>query len=161
MTEILWQDKGQQYVEKRWIRNRVFSEIDGEISDFLPALVKEKLIQLRDPKPVPNPKPRGYNESKMRNYHQITGHDTKSCYVLKHVIQDLLDDGKIVIKRASKQPNIQQNPLPAHPRGVKESTTLKSKTPKYVRHSQKNFQSKQRKMLESLPRTTNKQQKSH
>ncbi|KAI3973541.1 hypothetical protein MKW92_004542 [Papaver armeniacum] len=74
MTEILWQDKGQQCVEKRWSRNQVFSELDGEINDFLHALVKEKLIQLRDPKPVPNPKPRGYDESKMCNYHQSAGH---------------------------------------------------------------------------------------
>ncbi|KAI3904248.1 hypothetical protein MKW92_041437 [Papaver armeniacum] len=102
MTEILRQDKGQQYVKKRWSRNRVFSELDGEISDFLHALVKDILIQLRDPKPVPNPKPRGYDESKMCNYHQSAGHDTNSCYVLKHLIQDLLDDGKIVIEGASK-----------------------------------------------------------
>ncbi|KAI3943838.1 hypothetical protein MKW92_004889 [Papaver armeniacum] len=63
---------------------------------------------------MPDPKPRGFDESKTCNFHQGPGYDTNSCWVLKHLIQDLLDYGKIVIDGAEKKPHIHNNPLPIH-----------------------------------------------
>ncbi|KAI3909134.1 hypothetical protein MKW92_042777 [Papaver armeniacum] len=98
-------------------------------------LVKEKLIQLRDPKPTHDPKPRSYDESKTSNYHQGPGHDTNSCWVLKHLIQDLLDEVKIVIEGRQRNP-IYNKILYQRIRKIKVSTSLEQTTPKKVDRSQ-------------------------
>ena len=49
--------------------------------------------------------------SKRCAYHQGPGHDTNSCYNLRHAIQDLIDTKVIALPT---RPNITSNPLPNH-----------------------------------------------
>ena len=49
--------------------------------------------------------------SKRCAYHQGPGHDTNSCYNLRHAIQDLIDTKVFALPT---RPNITSNPLPNH-----------------------------------------------
>ncbi|RZC64262.1 hypothetical protein C5167_007952 [Papaver somniferum] len=94
ITETFLQDKGKQYVEKRWIRNRVFSELNGEIGNFLPVFN----FGIPNPYLTPN---LGVTMS-------------QRCVVTTRARDTTPIHG------ATKQPNIHQKPLPAHPgnRGI-------------------------------------------
>ncbi|KAJ4828032.1 hypothetical protein Tsubulata_008042 [Turnera subulata] len=44
-------------------------------------------------------------------YHQSKGHDTDDCFCLRHMIQDLIDQGKLI---PPTKPSTKTNPLPSH-----------------------------------------------
>ncbi|XP_071917111.1 uncharacterized protein [Coffea arabica] len=60
--------------------------------------------------------PAGYNSQATCAYHSgAPGHSTANCRLLKHKIQDMLEAGKIVIRKREEQgPNVSKNPLPEH-----------------------------------------------
>lgn len=52
------------------------------------------------------PKPDWYKENEYCTYHCVKGHETKKCIKLKHLVQDLIVQGKIVVDPATgKSPN--------------------------------------------------------
>ncbi|XP_027155474.1 uncharacterized protein LOC113755765 [Coffea eugenioides] len=60
--------------------------------------------------------PAWYNPQAVCTYHSgAPGHSTLDCKALKHKIQDMVEAGKIVIRRREAQgPNVNRNPLPEH-----------------------------------------------
>ena len=62
------------------------------------------------PRPPPHPIPPRFRTDLHYAYHQRAGHDTNSCAMLRHAIQDLIDRGLVDLGR----PTITTNPLPAH-----------------------------------------------
>ena len=62
------------------------------------------------PRPPPHPIPPGFRTDLHYAYHQRAGHDTNSCAMLRHAIQDVIDRGLVDLGR----PTITTNPLPAH-----------------------------------------------
>ncbi|XP_027182027.1 uncharacterized protein LOC113780423 [Coffea eugenioides] len=60
--------------------------------------------------------PAGYNPQATCAYHSgAPSHSTANCRLLKYKIQDMLEAGKIVIRKREEQgPNVSKNPLPEH-----------------------------------------------
>ena len=55
------------------------------------------LLRLLETRPPPSPLPRWYDASKLCDYHRALGHSTDNCLTLRDVIQDLIDNGTLVV----------------------------------------------------------------
>nr|XP_016499102.1 PREDICTED: uncharacterized protein LOC107817750 [Nicotiana tabacum] len=71
--------------------------------------------------PVPpnrqNPESPSYQPGARCAYHSgVEGHDTESCWTLKRVVENLIEQKRIVLKDEDI-PNVTNNPLPAHNNG--------------------------------------------
>ena len=62
------------------------------------------------PKSPPHPTPPGFRTNLHCAYHKRVGHDTDSCTMLRHAIQDLIDQGLVDLGRTV----VTTDPLPAH-----------------------------------------------
>ncbi|RVW66567.1 hypothetical protein CK203_064610 [Vitis vinifera] len=82
----------------------------GPKSSDIGTIVEGRLIVPLPPRPPPHPIPPGFRTDLHYAYHQRAGHDTNSCAMLRHAIQDLIDRGLVDLGR----PTITTNPLPAH-----------------------------------------------
>ncbi|MBY3556051.1 hypothetical protein HGI15_22190, partial [Modestobacter lapidis] len=67
---------------------RQFAELYMPPEKVFEKLKARNLITPLEPKPLPNPLPRGFNENEYCKYHQIKGHSTNRCIRLRHIIQD-------------------------------------------------------------------------
>ncbi|XP_070014359.1 uncharacterized protein [Nicotiana sylvestris] len=93
-----------------------FTPIGKTYSSLLPNLVQMGLLQ-----PVPqtrqNPASPAYKAGTRCAYHSgVEGHDTYDCWTLKRVVDNLIEQRKIVL-RDEDVPNVTNNPLPAHNNG--------------------------------------------
>ena len=68
------------------------------------------LITPLPPKPPPHPTPPGFRTNLHCAYHQRAGHDTDSCAMLRHAIQNFTDQGLVDLGR----PAVTTDPLPTH-----------------------------------------------
>ena len=75
------------------------------LSRAFQRLVEGGLIPL-----LPHPTPLGFRIDLHCAYHQRAGHDTENCAMLRHAIQDLIDQGLVDLGR----PAVTTNPLPTH-----------------------------------------------
>ena len=73
-------------------------------------LVEGGLIVPLPPRPPPQPTPLGFRIDLHCAYHQRAGHDTDSCAALRHVIQDLIDQGLVDLGRSG----VTTDPLLTH-----------------------------------------------
>ena len=90
---------------------RQFHELHMPLSKVFEKLQARGLLRPLDPKPMPNPLPRGFDVNKRCSYHQTPGHHTDDCFSLRHAIQNLIDQ-KIIAP--PPRPNVISNPLPNH-----------------------------------------------
>ena len=68
------------------------------------------MLQPLEPRPLPDPLPARLNTRAYCEFHQSKGHDTNSCKRLRHEIQNLIDEGKI-LDPENVQPSTIKNPL--------------------------------------------------
>ncbi|KAK1616645.1 hypothetical protein QYE76_022162 [Lolium multiflorum] len=74
-------------------QNREYSFPVEEIDDLFVGLKELKLIELPNPKrPEEASK---FNEPNFCHYHRILGHTLKDCFVVKNIIQKMIDEGTI------------------------------------------------------------------
>ncbi|XP_039166791.1 uncharacterized protein LOC120292589 [Eucalyptus grandis] len=100
---------------KRPFRND-FSPLPRPLSKLLPMLLEKRMVAKEVPRDNP-PRFAGFDMNKTCKYHMgERGHDVDDCNVLRYKVQQLLDKKILTFKKA--QPNVQQNPLPNHARGV-------------------------------------------
>ncbi|XP_070018235.1 uncharacterized protein [Nicotiana sylvestris] len=97
-------------------RRRTFTPIGEPYSTIFPKLVQMGFLQ-----PVPqtrhNPASLAYKAGVRCAYHSgAEGHDTNDCWTLRRVVENLIEQGKIVL-RDDEVPNVTNNPLPAHNNG--------------------------------------------
>nr|XP_016474169.1 PREDICTED: uncharacterized protein LOC107795970 [Nicotiana tabacum] len=97
-------------------RKMDFTHIGESYSNLFPKLVQMGLLQ-----PVPpnkqNPESPSYQPGVRCAYHSgVEGHDTESCWTLKRVVENLIEQKRIVLKDEDI-PNVTNNPLPAHNNG--------------------------------------------
>jgi len=76
---------------------RRFSDIQQPLSQVFQTLKDAGLLQPFEPKPLPMPLPDDFNPNTDCQFHQAIGHDTDNCKRLKHEIQDLIDQGMVII----------------------------------------------------------------
>ncbi|XP_070010905.1 uncharacterized protein [Nicotiana sylvestris] len=93
-----------------------YTPIGKPYSTLFPKLVQMNLLQ-----PIPpngqNPESPSYQQGVRCAYHSgVEGHDTNNCWTLKQAVENLLEQGKIVLKD-NDVPNVTNNPLPAHNNG--------------------------------------------
>ncbi|XP_070017029.1 uncharacterized protein [Nicotiana sylvestris] len=101
---------------REWLRKTNFTPIGESYSSLFPKLVQMDLLQ-----PVPpnrqNPESPSYQPGARCAYHSgVEGHDTESCWTLKRVVENLIEQKRIVLKDEDI-PNVTNNPLPAHNNG--------------------------------------------
>jgi hypothetical protein len=90
------EQKGAQVARRPTLserQNREYSFPVEEISDLFTGLKELKLIELPNPKrPEEASK---FNEPNFCHYHRILGHTLKDCFVVKNIIQKMIDEGTI------------------------------------------------------------------
>ncbi|XP_077246192.1 uncharacterized protein LOC143886109 [Tasmannia lanceolata] len=89
---------------------RRFDPLPYSLSVALKKLLRDKKIELLEPREAPNPLPRYWRKDYYCEYHQGVGHLTDRCMALKHKIQDMIEAKKISVEA----PNVTRNPLPTH-----------------------------------------------
>lgn len=98
-------------------------------------LIQAKFIKLPDIKAEPVVKPHWWNDNAYYEYHRSKGHKTMSCFQLKHMIQDLLEQGVIEVDPPHATSNtdhtIFKTPLLDHDKG-KASSSNSTQTANYA-----------------------------
>ena len=61
---------------------------------------------------MPNPVPPIWNLNEYYHFHKKSGHKIDNCFLLKHEIQDLIDNETLPNTNVITKPNIRKNPLP-------------------------------------------------
>ena len=89
---------------------RQFSQLGMPLSRAFQRLVEGGLISPLPPRLPPQSTPLGYQAYLHCAYHQMVGHDTNSYATLRHVIQDLIDQGLVDLGR----PGVTTDPFPTH-----------------------------------------------
>ena len=80
------------------------------LSRAFQRLIEGGLIAPLPPRPPPHPTPPGFRTDLHCAYQKRAGHDTNSCAMLRHTIQDLIDQGLVDLGH----PIVTTNPLPTH-----------------------------------------------
>lgn len=85
--------------EKRYPRtkDRKFTPLGIPLETALQQLLSNNFLQLLPIKDEPLTKAGWWDDKKYCDYHRTKGHKTSSCFQLKHAIQDLIDDGVIIV----------------------------------------------------------------
>jgi hypothetical protein len=74
-------------------QNREYSFLVEEVEDLFMGLWELNLIEL--PKPKRPEEASKFKEPNFCHYHRILGHALKGCFVVKNIIQKMIDDGII------------------------------------------------------------------
>ena len=82
---------------KTWVRSRTLTPIGMTYTQALEKLhTQKKLFPMRPtPHPPEDKRSLKYNIHAYCKYHRGNRHDTEQCWVLKHVIQDMIEEGKL------------------------------------------------------------------
>nr|XP_016492026.1 PREDICTED: uncharacterized protein LOC107811583 [Nicotiana tabacum] len=97
-------------------RRQTFIPIGEPYSTLFPKLVQMGFLQLV-PQTRHNPASPAYKAGVRCAYHSgAEGHDTNDCWTLRRVVENLIEQGKIVL-RDEEVPNVTNNPLLAHDNG--------------------------------------------
>ena len=81
------------------------------MSQVFDKLKAKGLLKPLDPRPIPIPLPLRFDVNKRCACHLVPSHDTNRCFILRHAIQDLIDN-KVIVPLTG--PSITNNPLPNH-----------------------------------------------
>ncbi|KAL6346575.1 hypothetical protein AAG906_000193 [Vitis piasezkii] len=90
--------------------HRQFLQLGMPLSQTLWKLTEAGLLTALAPRPPPQPILPQFRMDLHCAYHQGLGHETDRCTALRHVVQDLIDQGLVHLG----QPSVTTNPLPAH-----------------------------------------------
>ena len=80
------------------------------LSEVLQTLMTARLLSSLAPRPLPQFVHPHFRMDLHCAYHQGPGHTTDQCTALRHVVQDLIDQGIVQLG----QPSISSNPLPTY-----------------------------------------------
>ncbi|KAF3773105.1 hypothetical protein EJ110_NYTH56146 [Nymphaea thermarum] len=93
-----------------WSYDRQFTPLSQSREKILEYLLIKETIVL--PKVSEPPKMMGVNKEKLCKFHRAPGHDTEDCFVLKNIIQDLINKDLKICDDST--PEILRNPFPDH-----------------------------------------------
>ncbi|KAL7246588.1 hypothetical protein ACSBR2_001648 [Camellia fascicularis] len=72
------------------------------LSKALEVLIRKGHLKPLEQRPLPDPLPPKHDQTKYCAYHQQTGHETDSCFRLRHDVQDLFDNRVIAAPSPTK-----------------------------------------------------------
>ena len=93
-TETSTQDGPRRHPRTK---DRKFTPLGIPLEIALQQLLNNKFLQLPPIKNEPLTKASWWDDKFICGYHCTKGHKTSSCFQQKHVIQDLIDDGVIIV----------------------------------------------------------------
>lgn len=77
---------------------RIFTPLRDTLEVVLKSLSDNKIIKIPDSKPwEPEEKPKWWNDNNYCDFHHNKGHKTNNYMKLIHVIQDLIEEGKVKV----------------------------------------------------------------
>ena len=88
------QDKSRRHP---WNKDRKFTSLGIPLESAFQQLLQNDYLHLPPIKDEALTKPSWWDDNKYCEYHRTKGHKTTSCFQLKHAIQDLIDDGVVVL----------------------------------------------------------------
>lgn len=106
---------------------RKFTNIGEPLGSALKTLLANKLITLPEARDFePKVKPTWWNDNHYCDFHRNKGHQTDDCQWLKHVIEDLIDNGVITVDghKTNELHTTFETPLPNYEKG--ESSTMQN-----------------------------------
>ena len=96
----------------------------------LQQLLRKKFLQLPPIKHEPLTKSSWWDDKKFCDYHCTKGHQTSSCFQLKHSTHDLIDNGVIIVNPSllayNSNHTIFKDPLGNHDKDKVSSSKLNS-----------------------------------
>lgn len=115
------QEHKQRYQERPKKEKRQFSKLGDSYEDVLKTLIDNNLAQPQDPAKfhILDIKPYWLNEKAYCIFHNGIGHDIEHCWKLKHLIQDLIENGKLEIDglKTNAGHKVFKEPLPKYDKG--------------------------------------------
>lgn len=115
---------------------RNFTPPREPIESTLKKLIWSNAITLPEARPYePCPfKPAWWNDNDFYEYHCNKGHKTTTCYKLKNLIQDLIDQGEITVDNKATNINhtIFKDPFVKHDKGKASSSNTQDNTANYT-----------------------------
>ncbi|KAF3773375.1 hypothetical protein EJ110_NYTH55459 [Nymphaea thermarum] len=108
-----------------WSYDRKFTPLSQSREKILEYLLTKGTIVL--PKVSEPPKMMGVNKEKLCKFHRAPGHDTEDCFVLKNIIQDLINKDLRICDDST--PEILRNPFPDHGKAAIATITIGAPLP--------------------------------
>ncbi|KAF5932946.1 hypothetical protein HYC85_029117 [Camellia sinensis] len=91
---------------------RVFTPFFMPLSKALEALIRKGHLKPLEQRPLPDPIPAKHDQTKYCAYHQQTGHDTDSCFRLRHDVQDLFDNESVSTREPVVPTDLNETAVP-------------------------------------------------
>lgn len=115
------QNKSKEY--QPWVSKikHEFTPLGESLESAMKTLLANKIISLPEIKAFDlEPKPRWWRENDFYDFHCNKGHKTNNYICLKHLIQDKIDEGEIVIDnhKSNNDHTTFTKPFPKHNQGV-------------------------------------------
>ena len=110
------QDQGPKLREKTkhegWSYDRKFTPLDQTLEDVLEYMLSKEMVKL--PR-LANPLvPMGKWKDQFCKFHRTVGHNTENCFVLKNIVQDLIEKKLLVEGDEEEKMDILNQPFPPH-----------------------------------------------
>jgi hypothetical protein len=95
-----------------WSYDRKFTPLDQSLETVLEYMLTKEMVKL--PRLVDPPVPMGKFKDQFCKFHRTVGHNTENCFVLKNIVQDLIDKNLLVEGAEDENMNIMKQPFPPH-----------------------------------------------
>ena len=110
------QDQGPKLREKvkheGWSYDQKFTPLDQSLEDVLEYMLSKEMVKL--PRLADPPVPIGKWKDQFYKFHRTVGHSTENCFVLKNIVQDLIDKNLLVEGEEEEKMDILKQPFPSH-----------------------------------------------
>ena len=99
-----------------WSYDRKFTPLDQSLETVLEYMLTKEMVKL--PRLVDPPVPMGKFKDQFCKFHRTVGHNTENCFVLKNIVQDLIDKNLLVEGAEDENMDILKKPFPHHSTAV-------------------------------------------
>ena len=95
-----------------WSYDRKFTPLDQSLETVLEYMLTKEMVKL--PRLADPPVPMGKFKDQFCKFHRTVGHNTENCFVLKNIVQDLIDKNLLIEGAEDENIDILKEPFPRH-----------------------------------------------